>query len=127
MTIDTRIAPVKPPLDGYYSRIIAYLCAALTFSALLIENGHRLCYLVAILYSLAYPQLAQYLPTRLPRLPHLPQRLSLLALDALHTGVFIALLGFNYVPSIMFVVLLGLSCLIAGGPAYLAEIGRAHV
>ena len=64
MTIDTRIAPVKPPLDGYYSRIIAYLCAALTFSALLIENGHRLCYLVAILYSLAYPQLAQYLPTR---------------------------------------------------------------
>ena len=82
MTIDTRIAPVKPPLDGYYSRIIAYLCAALTFSALLIENGHRLCYLVAILYSLAYPQLAQYLPTRLPRLPHLPQRLSLVALGS---------------------------------------------
>ncbi|WVM92839.1 adenylate/guanylate cyclase domain-containing protein [Halopseudomonas pachastrellae] len=120
MTIDTRIAPVKPPLDGYYSRIIAYLCAALTFSALLVENGHRLGYLIAILYTLAYPQLAQYLPPRLPRLPHLPQRLSLLALDALHTGVFIALLGFNYVPSIMFVVLLGLSCLIAGGPAYLA-------
>ena len=120
MTIDTRIAPVRPPLDGYYSRIIAYLCAALTFSALLIENGHRLGYLVAILYTLAYPQLAQYLPARLPRLPHLPQRLSLLALDALHTGVFIALLGFNYVPSLMFVVLLGLSCLIAGGPAYLA-------
>lgn len=119
MTTDTRAALVKPPLEGYYSRVIAYLCVALTFSALLVERGHQLAYLATILYTLMYPQLAQFLGRRLPQTRTVPKRLVLLALDAFHTGAFIALAGFNVVPSLVFFLLMGFSCLIAGGSTYL--------
>ncbi len=119
MTVTNRIKPIRPPLEGYYSRVIAYLCVAVTFAALLVEQGHTAATLATILYALAYPQLAQYLPKWLLNHAKIPRRLILLALDALHTGVFIALLGFNYVPSLVFMLLLGFSCLIAGGPMYL--------
>ncbi|MEL0167567.1 MAG: adenylate/guanylate cyclase domain-containing protein [Pseudomonadaceae bacterium] len=119
MTTDTRTAPVKPPLEGYYSRVIAYLCVALTFSALLVERGHQLVYLATILYALIYPQLALFLGRRLPDSRTIPKRLALLAADAFHTGAFIALVGFSFAPSLVFFLLMGFSCLIAGGSTYL--------
>ena len=119
MITDTRATPVKPPLDGYYSRVIAYLGVALTFSALLVERGHQLPYLATILYALLYPQLAQVLGRRLPQDKPVSPRLALLALDAFHTGAFIALIGFSVVPSLMFLLLMGVACLIAGGSTYL--------
>ena len=119
MTAKSRITPVRPPLEGYYSRVIAYLSVAVTFAAVLVENGHTNTVLAAILYALAYPQLAQYLPKWLMHNNQVPRRLILLALDALHTGMFVALVGFNFVPSLMFTLLLGFSCLIAGGTTYL--------
>ena len=103
MTAKSRITPVRPPLEGYYSRVIAYLSVAVTFAAVLVENGHTNTVLAAILYALAYPQLAQYLPKWLMHNNQVPRRLILLALDALHTGMFVALVGFNFVPSLMLI------------------------
>ena len=39
MNLDTRIQPVRPPLEGYYSRVMAYLCVALVFAATAYERG----------------------------------------------------------------------------------------
>lgn len=119
MITDTHKPLAKPPLEGYYSRTIAYLCVALTFSAVLVERGHQLAYLISILYALAYPQLAHLISRKVPPQNSTTKRLTLLALDAVHTGAFMAVLGFTVVPSLMFFLLVGFSCLIAGGSTYL--------
>ena len=39
MTLEARIQPVSPPLGGYHSRIMAYLCVVAVFTGLLYEQG----------------------------------------------------------------------------------------
>ena len=58
MIFNSRVQPVKPPLEGYHSRMLAYLCVAITFTALALENGFSLLYLGVIGYALAYPHIA---------------------------------------------------------------------
>src|SRR5690606_2449355 len=45
--------------------------------------------------------------------------LVLLALDAVHTGVFITLCQFSMVPSLVFLLLISFTAIIIGGPLYL--------
>ncbi len=119
MTLDTRLQPVRPPLEGYYSRVMAYLCVAFTFSAIAFDNGATALNLAVILYSLAYPHLLRLATERVSRLEGLRVRLTLLALDGLHTGVFITLAAFNMVPSLVFLMLISFASIIIGGPVYL--------
>jgi adenylate cyclase len=119
MTLNTRLQPVRPPLEGYYSRVMAYLCVAFTFAALAFENGLGLLNFAVILYALTYPHLIRLATERIASLEGLSARLGLLAVDGLHTGVFITLVEFNMVPSLVFLMLISFASIIIGGPLYL--------
>ncbi|RHW22021.1 adenylate/guanylate cyclase domain-containing protein [Pseudomonas jilinensis] len=118
MSIEPRMQQAKPPVEGYHSRMIAYLCVAISFAAMGYQQGYDLVYLGIIGYALLYPLIIRLIG---PRLVHSRpnQRLGLLAIDALHVGVFITLAQFNLVPSLMFLLLISFACLISGGPFYL--------
>ncbi|HDZ57993.1 MAG TPA: adenylate cyclase [Pseudomonas xinjiangensis] len=119
MTLNTRLKPVRPPLQGYYSRTMAYLCVAVTFLAISIEQGFTGPTTAVILYSLLYPQLVRFVAVRLRRFERLQSRLALLALDAMHTGIFITLCQFSLVPSLVFLMLISFASIISGGTVYL--------
>lgn len=55
MIFKSRVQPVKPPLEGFQSRVIAYLCVAIAFSAIAAEKGFNATYAAIILYALLYP------------------------------------------------------------------------
>lgn len=119
MTLATRIQPVRPPLEGYYSRVMAYLCVAIVFTVIAAEQGLTTANGGVIIYALLYPHLIRLLSG--PQVRHLTGelRLGLLAIDALHAGVFIALCHFSMVPSMVFVMLICFASIIIGGPLYL--------
>ncbi|WP_304638813.1 adenylate/guanylate cyclase domain-containing protein [Pseudomonas sp.] len=119
MTLEKRLQPVRPPLEGYYSRVMAYLCVAFTFIAMAIVDGITALNVGVTLYALAYPHLVRLATERISRLEGLGARLGLLALDGLHTGVFITLASFNMVPSLVFMMLISFASIIIGGPLYL--------
>lgn len=120
MTLATRIQPVRPPLEGYYSRVMAYLCVAIIFTVIAAEQGLTTATGGVIIYTLLYPHI-----THLLLGPHSRRqltgkwRLSLLALDALHSGIFITLCHFSMLPSMVFILLICFASTIIGGPLYL--------
>lgn len=124
MTLATRIQPVRPPLEGHYSRVMAYLCVAISFTALATEQGLNQLTGAVILYALIYPHVIRLL-SRLNAGPWRARsfRLSLLALDAVHAGVFITLCHFSIVPSMVFLLLICFGCTIVGGSLYLLPAG----
>lgn len=117
--LEARLQPVRPPLDGYHSRVMAYLCVAAVFTGILYEQGWSLLTGAVIAYALAYPHLLRLATRRQPRNSARTLNLFLLAVDALQTGVFITLCQFSMVPSLMFVLLISLTSIIIGGPLYL--------
>ncbi|MFN3581572.1 MAG: adenylate/guanylate cyclase domain-containing protein [Pseudomonas sp.] len=119
MIFNTRMQPVRPPLEGYHSRVIAYLCVAITFTAIASERGVSLFYTGVIAYAVLYPHFVRILVAHLDKLRPLHSRLGLLGLDGLHTGLFITLCQFNAVPSIVFVLLISFASIIIGGPLFM--------
>ncbi|MEH6386556.1 adenylate/guanylate cyclase domain-containing protein [Pseudomonas profundi] len=119
MNMHKRLKPVRPPLEGYYSRVMAYLCVAITFIAIAVEEGVTTLNVSVVVYALLFPHVAQLGVDRLRRIEGLRSRLALLALDGLHTGIFVTLCQFNIVPSLVFIMLLSLASIIVGGPLYL--------
>ena len=120
MNLEARIQPVRPPLEGYYSRVMAYLCVAMVFAVIVYEHGLTPLNGGIVAYALAYPHLLRLL-TRGRQKSSGSNRLNLimLAVDALHTGVFITLCQFSMVPSLVFVLLISFTSIIIGGPLYL--------
>jgi class 3 adenylate cyclase len=103
------------PLQEFYLRIFAYM-----FIAVIIATGgytgfisYQLLWLVP--YSLLYPHISHVITARLknlyPRLTYACQ----LALDALHAGIVLALIGFAITPTLMAVLIISFSSLIVGG------------
>ena len=119
MSINTRLKPVRPPLEGFYSRVLAYLCVAVTFLAISYEQGLTGLNLGIIVYALVYPHIVRFAADRLQPLQGLPSRLALLVLDGLHTGVFITLVEFSLVPTLVFLLLISFASIIIGGALYL--------
>ncbi|MEZ2745409.1 adenylate/guanylate cyclase domain-containing protein [Halopseudomonas bauzanensis] len=119
MTLQTRIQPVRPPLEGYYSRVMAYFCVAIIFTTIAYEQGLTTLTGGVIIYSLLYPHVIRLFTEvrRKSGARHL--RLALLALDAVHTGVFITLCQFSLIPSLVFLLLISFASIIIGGPLYL--------
>ncbi|WP_285275481.1 adenylate/guanylate cyclase domain-containing protein [Halopseudomonas bauzanensis] len=119
MTLQTRIQPVRPPLEGYYSRVMAYFCVAIIFATMAYEQGLTVLTGGVIIYSLLYPHVIRLFTEvrRKSGARHL--RLTLLALDAVHTGVFITLCQFSLIPSLVFLLLISFASIIIGGPLYL--------
>ena len=111
MSINTRLTPVRPPLEGFYSRVMAYLCVAVTFLAISYEQGLTGLNLGIIVYALVYPHIVRFAADRLQPLQGLPSRLALLVLDGLHTGVFITLVWFSLVPTLVFLLLISFASL----------------
>ena len=66
-------------------------------------------------YALLYPHLAYHLGQRFRQ--HDPRKVTrvLLAVDAVHCGLGMALLGFSVVPSLMFLLVLSFTALVIGG------------
>ncbi|SFM59707.1 adenylate/guanylate cyclase domain-containing protein [Halopseudomonas yangmingensis] len=120
MPLNSFRIPVRPPLQGYHARIIAYLCVALTFAAAALEQSSgAITATLVIAWSLFYPHLAEWSNRRLAHRDSVKFRLLLLAIDALHCGVLVALIGFSLVPSMVFMLMLGFASSIAGGARYL--------
>ena len=119
MTLQTRIQPVRPPLEGYYSRVMAYFCVAIIFTAMAYEQGLSALTGGVIIYSLLYPHVIRLLTEVRRKSGAHNLRLALLALDALHTGVFITLCQFSLIPSLVFLLLISFASIIIGGPLYL--------
>ena len=119
MTLEARIQPVSPPLDGYYSRVMAFLCVALVFTSILYEQGPSALTGGVIAYAMIYPHLLRLATRWRPRSNPRQLNLILLAVDALHTGVFITLCQFSMVPSLVFFLLISFTSIIIGGPLYL--------
>jgi len=119
MTLQTRIQPVRPPLEGYYSRVMAYFCVAIIFTAIAYEQGLTTLTGGVIIYSLLYPHAIRLLTEFRRQSGARNLRLALLALDALHTGVFITLCQFSLIPSLVFLLLISFASIIIGGPLYL--------
>lgn len=119
MLFNNRVKPVRAPLEGYHSRVLAYLCVAITFTALALDNGITLLYVGVISYALIYPHIVRISVARLENLRPLHSRLALLALDGLHTGLFITLCQFNAVASMVFILLISFASIIIGGPLFM--------
>jgi class 3 adenylate cyclase len=119
MIFKSRVQPVKPPLEGFHSRVIAYLCAAITFSAIAAEKGFNATYAIIILYALLYPHLVRLLIQTIDNLRPFHSRLALLGVDGLNTGLFITLCAFSVVPSLVFVLLISFASIIIGGPIFM--------
>ena len=119
MTLEARIQPVRPPLGGYYSRVMAFLCVALVFAGIAHEQGLSPITGGVIAYALAYPHLLRLATRWSAKGCTRKLNLFLLAIDALHTGVFITLCQFSMVPSLVFVLLISFTSIIIGGPIYL--------
>jgi adenylate cyclase len=119
MIFKSRVQPVKPPLEGFQSRVIAYLCVAITFSAIAAEKGFDAIYAAIILYALLYPHLVRLLSQTIDNLRPFHSRLALLGVDGLNTGLFITLCAFSVVPSLVFVLLIGFASIIIGGPIFM--------
>lgn len=119
MTLEHRVQPVRPPLEGYYSRVMAYFCVSIIFSAIAYEQGLTVLTGGVIAYSLTYPHLMRLLAEqgRKSGMQNLP--LVLLALDAVHAGIFITLCQFSMIPSLVLVLLISFASTITGGPLYL--------
>lgn len=119
MNLEARMQPVTPPLGGYYSRAMAYLCVALVFATLLYEQGLSPLNGGVLIYTLAYPHLLRLGARWCTKESTRRLNLILLAVDALHTGVFITLCQFSMVPGMVFILLISLTSIIIGGPFYL--------
>ena len=119
MNLEARMQPVRPPLDGYYSRVMAYLCVAMVFATLVHEQGLSLLNGGVLVYALAYPHLLRLTACWRKKDSSRQLNLILLAVDAVHTGVFITLCQFSMVPSMVFLLLISLTSIIIGGPLYL--------
>ena len=119
MNLDTRIQPVRPPLEGYYSRVMAYLCVALVFAATAYERGLTPLTGGVAIYALVYPHALRLLTRWRKKNRRSNLNLILLAVDALQTGLFITLCQFSMVPSLVFMLLICFTSIIIGGPLYL--------
>lgn len=119
MIFNSRVQPVKPPLEGFHSRVIAYLCVAITFTAIAVEKGFDATYTAVIVYALVYPHLVRLLTRNIENLRPFHSRLGLLGVDGLNTGLFITLCAFSVVPSLVFVLLISFASIIIGGPIFM--------
>ena len=119
MIFKSRMQPVKPPLEGYHSRVIAYLCVAISFTALATEQGLSNLYAGIIVYALVSPHVVRALVEFVNSEKPLHGRMVLLGLDGLHTGLFIVMCGFSAVPSIVFMLLISFASIIIGGPLFM--------
>lgn len=119
MNLEARIQPVRPPLDGYYSRMMAYLCVAMVFATIAYEQGLTPLNGGVIIYALVYPHLLRLATRRHPKGNTRQLNLTLLAMDAVHTGVFITLCQFSMVPGLVFALLISFTSIIVGGPFYM--------
>jgi class 3 adenylate cyclase len=119
MIFNSRVQPVKPPLEGFHSRVIAYLCVAVTFGAIALEQGFNLVNVTVVVYALLYPHLVRLLIAHIRNLQPFHSRLALLGIDGFNTGIFITLCAFSVVPSLVFVLLISFSSIIIGGPVFM--------
>ncbi|MBL4611716.1 adenylate/guanylate cyclase domain-containing protein [Halopseudomonas sp.] len=119
MIFNSRVQPVKPPLEGFHSRVIAYLCVAVTFGAIALEQGFNLVNVTVVIYALLYPHLVRLLIAHIRNLQPFHSRLALLGIDGFNTGIFITLCAFSVVPSLVFVLLISFSSIIIGGPVFM--------
>ncbi len=103
------------PLREYYSRVLAYIVAAGSAAAGTYTQYFHADLLWLVAYALLYPQLIQLLcrplRSRFPR----HTRLALLLIDATQAGIYIVLIGYCVVPSLMLVLILAFSALVGGG------------
>ncbi|MEO4048746.1 adenylate/guanylate cyclase domain-containing protein [Pseudomonas sp. CAU 1711] len=115
-------AQPAPLLREYYSRVLAYIApaAAIAAGTYSLHFGYDILWMVP--YALLYPHLAHHLGNRFKFDYPQQTRLSLLFLDALHAGAAAVLMGFSAVPTLMFLLTLCFSALIAGG---LRQMGMA--
>lgn len=106
-------------LREYYSRMLAYIAGAASVAAGTYVQYFSYDILWLVPYALLYPHLAHHLSQRW-RLEHPRQTTQLLLfVDALHTGIGAAFLGFAIVPSLMFLLTLCFSALMTGGLQHL--------
>ncbi|MBU3054771.1 adenylate/guanylate cyclase domain-containing protein [Pseudomonas indica] len=108
-----------PPLREYYSRVLAYIASAACIAAGTYVQYFGYDVLWMVPYALLYPHLAYHLSRRFKRDHPQQTDLSLLAIDAVHAGIGMVLLGFTAVPSLMFVLTLSFSALVMGGLRHL--------
>ncbi|WP_287028582.1 adenylate/guanylate cyclase domain-containing protein [Pseudomonas sp. UBA6310] len=108
-----------PPIRDYYLRVLAYIATAAAIAAGTYVNhfGHHILWLVP--YALLYPHLAYQIGRRFKTGHARSVDLALLAIDALHAGVAVALMSFSVVPSLMNLLMIGFSALVVGGLLYL--------
>ncbi|TWH65012.1 class 3 adenylate cyclase [Azomonas agilis] len=113
---------IAPPLREYHLRLLAYLigiACLISGAATGFISGY---WLLAIPSIFLYVYLAYV--ASLPFRERHPQLVSgtLLCLDTLNTSALILLLQFATIPSLMFLLVLGLSALLSGGIRQLALI-----
>ena len=108
-------AQPAPLLREYYSRVLAYIAPAAAVAAGTYVNhfGYDILWLVP--YALLYPHLAYHLSNRFKRDHPQQTTLVLMFIDALHAGAAAVLMSFSVVPTLMFLLTLAFSSLIAGG------------
>ncbi|WXL27317.1 adenylate/guanylate cyclase domain-containing protein [Ectopseudomonas mendocina] len=109
-----------PPMREYYSRTLAYVAMAATVAAGIVSQYFTFETFWLIPYVLIYPHVAHHVCRYFRRKAPEKTRLCLLFVDALNTGCIMVLLGFSIVPSLISVLLLAFSSLVAGGIRYLS-------
>jgi len=102
-------------LQEYYSRILAYLAAAATIAAGTYMNHFSYEIIWMVPFALIYPHLAQLIRKRFSRENPRQLGLSMLMVDALNTGIAIALLDYPAVPSLMLLTSMSFIAMIMGG------------
>jgi adenylate cyclase len=109
-----------PPMREYYSRTLAYVAIAATVAVGIYSQYFS--YLIGwiIPYALIYPHVAHHVARYLHRKSPNNTILGLLFIDSVHTGFSLVLLGFSVVPSLISILLLAFSSMVAGGMRYLS-------
>jgi adenylate cyclase len=103
------------PLREHYARVMAYIVAAAIIAAGYSSGyfGNETLWMVP--YTLLFPFLANHVSSGFKHNHRQQTHLTLLFIDALNVGCFVALIGFAVVPSLMIILILAFSALINGG------------
>jgi diguanylate cyclase len=133
MPVEAPPDPPPPPPRGhtlprnvYPLRVLGLACGFLAVQAAFREIGaHPLAWIALVFHAFAWPHLA-FLAARRSADPWRAERRNLVA-DSAAGGAWIALMGFNVLPSVLIASMLSLDKITVGGPRLLAQAAAAMV
>ena len=104
-----------PPMPDYNARVLAYIAGAAIVAAGIPSGYFPPALIWVVPTSLLWPHFIYFVTRHMKWQRNQRVRQRLLLIDALVSGLFLALVGFSPIPCVFLLLMLYFSCLIVGG------------